>query len=128
MITYKGYGWPLFGGHQNVMSRQSGDRLIKNDLLQLILTAKGERVMRPSWGTILKSSVFSQSDDVISQQITQDISDAIITYEPRVRATVAVSRDDDAHILNVVVSGAYTDQPNTTFEVELNIPFEQLEK
>ena len=125
-INYYGYNAPFHGGQQNVLSRQAGDRLIKNDLLQLVLTSKGERMMRPEWGTILKTSVFGQSDDIIAQQIINDITDAILQYETRISATVTVKRDDDAHIMNVVISGNYTDQPNNSFLVELQVPLEQL--
>ena len=125
-INYYGYNAPFHGGQQNVLSRQAGDRLIKNDLLQLVLTSKGERMMRPEWGTILKTSVFGQSDDIIAQQIINDITDAILQYETRISATVTVKRDDDAHIMNVVISGNYIDQPNNSFLVELQVPLEQL--
>ncbi len=123
MITYKGWNPPVFGGHQNVMSRQAGDKLIKNDLLQLILTSPGERVMRPNFGTIVKKSVFEQLDDMLFDDIRDDITNKISTYEPRVRAIVNVSRDSvNENLLIIKVSGVLTNDPSNAFEAEVKIP------
>lgn len=122
------YGWnpPFFGGHQNVMSRQSGDRLIKNDLLQLLLTMKGERVMRPTWGTIIKSSLFENITPQLTASIVNDIRQAVSTYEPRVALSdVIVEPDEDRNIVNIKLYGTYTNQPNQTFELELALPLQR---
>ncbi len=102
--TFYGFNPPFLGGPQNVLSRQEDDRLIKNDILQLLLTVPGERVMRPDFGVHLRSFVFEQaiaSDiDVLQSQIGQAIAD----FEPRVTVEeIAIERDDDRNGLNVKV-------------------------
>jgi hypothetical protein len=49
-----GFNPPFIGGQQKVMSRQEDLRLIKNDLLQLLLTVPGERVHRPTFGSPIR--------------------------------------------------------------------------
>ena len=120
--TYYGFNPPFFGGQQNVLSRQSGDRLIKNDLLQLIRTSPGERVMRPTWGTFLNRSVFEQLDNTTIDNVRTSILNAIRHYEPRVNVDVDVIVNEDSNMLKVRISGVFTNQENTTFYMELELP------
>ena len=48
------------------------------------MTAPGERVMRPTWGTSLRISVFEPNDPQLRQRLEREITEAIRTYEPRV--------------------------------------------
>lgn len=125
--NYYGFNPPFFGGHQNVLSRQSGDRLIKNDLMQLLMTDRGERVMRPSWGAGLNRVLFEPMVPGIEYEIQEDIRKAIQDYEPRINARVRVQADQDTQTLNVFVVGVYTDMPNETFELELSFPLVKVE-
>lgn len=120
--VYFGYNPPFFGGHQNILSKQSGDRLIKNDLRQLLLTAVGERVMRPQWGTILKHSVFETITEELLDAIRSNLVEMITLYEPRIEASVSVTAGADNNSINVIVVGRYTDNPRKLLEFELNLP------
>lgn len=123
-INYYGFNPPFFGGHQNVLSRQSGDRIIKNDLLQLLMTERGERVMRPNWGAGLRRLIFELPGDLIEVEVRNAVLQAITTYEPRISADVEIRHDSAQHLIYVRIIGVYTGQPNNTFELELNIPYE----
>lgn len=102
--TFYGFNPPFLGGPQNVLSRQEDDRLIKNDILQLLLTVPGERVMRPDFGVPLRSFVFEQSIKSDIDVLKGDIERAIGEFEPRVVVeAVDVERDDDRNGLNVKV-------------------------
>ena len=116
---YYGYNQPFMGGHQNVLSRQSGERIIKNDLLQLIMTSPGERLMRADWGTIVKGSLFEQMTPALINSIRTNVSGAIERYEPRVQVQVNISTDPDRNLLIIFLVGTYTNQPNLTFEQEI---------
>lgn len=82
--TIFGFNPPFIGGPEKVMSRQEDDKIIKNDLLQLLMTVPGERVHRPEYGVGLRNFVFEQlttSDlDILRSEIIEKIS----IYEPRV--------------------------------------------
>jgi phage baseplate assembly protein W len=122
---YIGYNPPIFGGHQNILSRQAGDRLIKNDLLQLLLTSFGERVMRPRWGTALRTTVFDNIAVENLDSLVASVASSINSIDDRVAATVS------AHIVEnqvvVTVSGYYTDLPEKRFEIELGFPVASVE-
>lgn len=101
---FYGFNVPFIGGPQNVFSRQEDDRLIKNDILQLLLTVPGERVMRPLYGVQLRSFVFEQSTDADISILQSEISQSIVEFEPRVIVElVDIVRDDDRNGLNVKV-------------------------
>lgn len=79
-----GFNPPFIGGPEKVMSRQEDDKLIRNDVLQLLLTVPGERVHRPNWGVNLRNFVFEQLDagDIVT--LRQEILDKIASYEQRI--------------------------------------------
>ena len=81
---YFGYNPPFFGGHQNVLSKQSGDRIIKNDLQQLILTNLGERVMRPEWGGNINRILFEPMTFGIVSLLESSINNTIRVIIQRV--------------------------------------------
>ena len=61
-----------------------GATSLKDCIQQLIMTAPGERVMRPSWGTSLRISAFEPNDSSMRDRLEREIKEAITTYEPRV--------------------------------------------
>lgn len=127
MKKWFGYNPPFFGGHQQVLSRQADDRLIKNDIMQLLLTSVGERVMRPTFGTILKPSLFEPMTDILARDIRGNIISQINKVETRINnVEVGVDKNDDTNTLNVVVSGQLNNiAENRRFIVEVELPFEQ---
>lgn len=102
--TFYGFNPPFIGGPQNVLSRQEDDRLIKNDILQLLLTVPGERVMRPSFGVPLRSFVFEQSTVSDINSLKGDIERALEDFEPRVTVeTVDIETDEERNGINVKI-------------------------
>jgi len=81
---YYGYNPPFLGGPQNVLSRQEDEQLIKNDILQLLLTIPGERVMRPDFGVNLRNAVFEQNDESTVANLEIEIRRKVEKYDQRV--------------------------------------------
>jgi len=119
--TYYGYNMPFWGGQNNIMSRQEDERLIKNDLLQLLQTSPGERVHRSEFGTLIRSTLFNPLDESTMSVLRQNITQQIRTHEPRVEIqSVDVSGDpqDDQRInIIIVVSPKYDPLINYTLEL-----------
>lgn len=116
---YYGYNPPFIGGPQNIMSRQEDDRLIKNDILQLLLTVPGERVMRPDYGVNLRNFVFEQLVDRDLSQLRQEIIRGITEFEPRVNVEqVVLRRQDDSNQLEVRVVVNLRKDPRRQLTIE----------
>ena len=57
---------------------------VKADLMQLLLTNPGERVMLPEFGTPLRPLLFEQSNPLFAQRVRNAIISAINLWEPRI--------------------------------------------
>jgi phage baseplate assembly protein W len=57
---------------------------IKYNLINLILTSKGERIDNPNFGTILKQQLFNQISEQTFPLIKNSINDAVEMYIPEI--------------------------------------------
>lgn len=120
--TYFGFNPPFFRSGR-VMPVQTDERLIKNDLLQLILTAPGERVFRPGFGTDLRRTTFEPMDTYTVNALKTSLARTIEQFEPRVRTSeIVIERDDANNQLNIKVFAALTIDPNRILELDVTIP------
>lgn len=83
-MDFLGAPYPIIKTSRGLLATQSGINQIKSDLLCLLLTNPGERVMLPEFGTPLRELLFEQNDSVLVEQARQVISNAIKKWEPRV--------------------------------------------
>ena len=84
---FLGLQYPLEKTPRGILAQKSGINQIKADLLQLLLTNPGERVMLPSYGTPLRELLFEQNDTFLVDKARQVITNAILTWEPRIVIT-----------------------------------------
>jgi hypothetical protein len=79
---------------------------IKSNLVNLLLTSIGERVMNPNFGTELKRFLFEGITDSNSELLKNSVLNSIVIYIP------------DITVTNIVV------QPNTDYNsIDLNIDY-----
>lgn len=117
--TFFGINPPWFGGAQNVLSRQEDERLIKNDILQLLMTVPGERVMRPNFGVPLRSFVFEPFNDNDLSVLESTIKSSIEAQDSRVLVSrVTIDRDDDRNGISIVVVATIVKNPTKEITVE----------
>ena len=117
--TLFGFNPPFFGGPQNILSRQEDVRLIKNDLLQLLLTIPGERVMRPSFGTPLRSFVFEQLSDYDLTSLEGAVQRSVEQQDPRVTVTsLKIVRDDERNGISLRLVASLVRDPAQQIPVE----------
>ena len=102
---------PFFDDNGNPMVRQEGERLLKNDLIQLIMTGIGERVMRPFFGTELRTTPMDQMDDLGISMIEDSIREGITTNDSRfIVKELKITQDPDTNKLNVYLVAALRDE------------------
>ena len=96
--------------------------LISESIRRILMTGKGERVGRPFFGVGLKRRLFDQMDELTTENIEQDISNQIQTYEPRVNLTYnKVNVDYDNQQININLRFKIKSELE---ENELNISFD----
>lgn len=107
-MNFSGAPYPITRHPLGVLRTQRGVNQIKSDLLVLLLTEPGERVMLPEFGTPLKQFFFEQNDSVIVEKVRQAIANSIRNWEPRIAVTaieVTNSRDSIKPSLNPMDNG-----------------------
>lgn len=83
-MNFLGAPYPIVKHPLGMLRTQKGVNQIKSDLLVLLLTEPGERVMLPDFGTPLKKFIFEQSDSIIVDRIRDVVANSIRTWEPRI--------------------------------------------
>lgn len=83
-MSFLGAPYPITKHPRGFFRTQEGVDQVKSDLLVLLLTEPGERVMLPEFGTSLKKFLFEQNDSIVYQQVREEIARAISTWEPRI--------------------------------------------
>lgn len=78
-----GFGFPLNGDAVFVPTYQTKDQ-IKANLINYLLTNKGERVFNPNFGANLKSILFENITDATLEGLKFTIQEEISTYFPTV--------------------------------------------
>ena len=79
--------YPIIKHPLGLLRTQSGINQIKSDLLVLLLTEPGERVMLPGFGTPLKRFIFEPNDPSLAESVRNAIIDSIRNWEPRIQVT-----------------------------------------
>lgn len=78
-----GFGFPLNGNAVFVPTYQTRDQ-IKANLVNYILTNRGERVFNPNFGANLRALLFEGIDDSTLDEIQNRIQNSISTYFPQI--------------------------------------------
>jgi phage baseplate assembly protein W len=79
-----GCQYPIVKTPRGLLPTVYGTEAVKADLMQLLLTNPGERVMLPDYGTPLRALLFEQSNPLFAQRVRNVIIAAINLWEPRV--------------------------------------------
>ena len=78
---------------------------IKSNLINLLLTDKGERIMNPEFGADLRKSLFDNMTNDSTELLRLKIIDAINIFIPEVElGNIDIENDFDYNTLNVTVN------------------------
>ena len=93
---FLGTGWrfPLLPDAKGALGYSSGDENVEQSLHVLLLTALGDRVMRPSFGTQAERLVFAPGSTRYLRLLETTVRDAIRDWEPRVELESATAEPD----------------------------------
>lgn len=106
VIDFLGTGWKYpVTIKNNKIAVSKAEQYIKESIMIILGTAKGERVMRPDFGCGINEMVFSVIDSSASALISMNVKEALLKWEPRIEVTnVAVSPDsNENNLLNIKI-------------------------
>jgi phage baseplate assembly protein W len=84
MRNFLGVPYPVRKTPQGFFWSQGNIDQIKSDMLCLLLTNPGERVMNPTFGTPLRKLIFEQNDAALRLKAKNMITNSIKRWEPRI--------------------------------------------
>jgi uncharacterized protein len=84
--TFLGVGvaFPLKLNGSGVVARAEYEESVRQSILIILGTAKGERVMRPDFGCGIHDLVFANVNPTTSGRVGRDVREALLRLEPRI--------------------------------------------
>lgn len=86
-LKYPGIPYPITKNPKGFFFIQDGVNQVKADMLILLLTNPGERVMLPTYGTPLRKLMFEPNDPKLIIEAKNMIARSLKLWEPRVAIT-----------------------------------------
>lgn len=98
----KGIKFPVNVKNEQI-STSSGEELIRESIMIILGTAKGERVMRPDFGCGINELVFAPNNTSTATLVAFYIKEALLKFEPRVEVldVTAMPDEDERNKLNI---------------------------
>lgn len=84
MVFFKGIGFPFIKKGKLLPAPAFDEELIKQSIIQLVMTQRGERIMRPMVGSNAKGFLFENADLVRAQVLKADILQVLGQFEDRI--------------------------------------------
>lgn len=83
--SFLGVGWqfPVEQKQQQIVLSEL-EQSVRESILLVVSTAKGERIMRPTFGCGIHELVFSPNDPTTAGLISFEVREALIDWEPRI--------------------------------------------
>ena len=113
-----GFSFPLSGNAVFNSTFTTRD-VIRTNLINWLLTNKGERIMKPEFGANLRELIFQGIDDITSNALESRIRDNIaIEFPDVIIESIAFNNDPDRNVINFILT---YNIKNTQESDELNI-------
>ena len=84
MAVYRGFGLGFNTGTTSAPPIKEDEALIADSIKQIVLTAKGERVMLRDFGSDWRKVIFEPNDDTLEELMKVVVEEAIGKWEKRV--------------------------------------------
>jgi phage baseplate assembly protein W len=99
-----GFGFPLNGNAVFVPTYQTKDQ-IKANLVNYLLTNKGERVFNPNFGANLRNLLFENILDTTTEDLRERIQNDIATFFPEIQIQqISFNNIPDSNVINFTLT------------------------
>jgi len=121
---FLGNGWrfPIRPDATGGLGYVSGDENVEQSLRVALMTATGERVMRPDFGNRARQLVFAPGSLLFLHQLETTIREAVRDWEPRVELEEVLAEADPRDETQITVSIRYRIRATNTKQ-NLVFPF-----
>ncbi len=80
----RGLGFPVSLNSQGKLQVAEYEESVRQSILIILGTAKGERVMHPDFGCGIYDLVFEVNTPSTAGRVSQSVQDALLVFEPRI--------------------------------------------
>lgn len=103
-VRPRGVHFPFMKRSDGLPSADIPPEIFISNIKQILLTVPGERVMRPTFGSALRASLFSNlPSTLLIESLKNEVRRAITAWEPRVGITdISVTNKDT--LINIRIS------------------------
>lgn len=121
---FLGIGWkyPVGVEANGSISRSSYEENIRESILLILGTSKGERLMRPEFGCSIHDYVYSTMDTLTRRMIENAVYEALVAWEPRIEVNEIKTLTEKALEGKLLISIDYKVRRSNT-QVNLVYPF-----
>lgn len=121
---FLGTGWkyPVGVEANGNISSSSYEENIRESILLILGTAKGERLMRPEFGCSIHEYVYSTMDTLTRRMIENAVHEALVNWEPRIEVNEIKTLTEKALEGKLLISIDYKIRRSNT-RVNLVYPF-----
>lgn len=78
---------------------------IKSNLINYVLTNKGERLYDPNFGGDIRRAIFEANDDLTFDAIATRLEEEILQYVPNIiLQSIIIKRDPDRNLVNIIIN------------------------
>ena len=114
---------PLVLDNGEIASTRTTMEAVKQNVLNLCSTERGERLMQPNLGIAIKKYLFEQFDENLVIQIQNTIADTMEYWMPFVKINdITVNMSDiEPNTMNISVNFSLEKDPNTQESVQITV-------
>ena len=125
----QGLSYPIRVDGSGGIAMSRGESDIENAIMVILGTSKGERVMRPEFGSSIHDFVFAPNNATTHGLLEYHVRDALTYWEPRIDVNDVDVRADEMNTSRVLINIGYTvkatnDKRNLVYPYYL-IPLEE---
>jgi phage baseplate assembly protein W len=104
----RGIGFPVTVNEKGVLETAAYEESVRQSLWLILGTAKGERVMRPDFGSGIYDLVFALQTQTTAGTIAQVVREDLLLWEPRIDVLdVQVTSQSDPEGQRMLISITY---------------------
>lgn len=105
----------LFNNGTNVFNQTFTTKdQVKSNLINYILTDKGERFFDPTFGGNLRASLFEQDDNTTFDSVAARLENEIYRYVPNIKIkNINIKKQPDNNLVNIVINYSIYKQEDT---------------
>ena len=105
--TFLGRGWsfpPAFTRGENGVTMVDDEEDIRQSLIILLSTTRGERIMQPDYGANMEELLFEPLTVSLAKRISTHIEKAILFYEPRIKTNdISFRLDKESGLVEITI-------------------------